>query len=144
MAFFWKTSHGLGATTLRELGMFRITRPSFSSCKGLRQGLIFPNDKIAFMLILHFWHLFWQFLCLEVTLVTWHCAPKQQVILREEAAQDWAIVKLPGSHGQPLLGKVKTAGQGYGFRASSEGSLEWQLKTWDSQRIVLVIESHAN
>ena len=32
------------------------------------------------------------------------------------------------SHQQPLLGKVKTAGQGYGFRASLGGSLEWQLK----------------
>ena len=31
------------------------------------------------------------------------------------------------------LGKMKTAGQGCGFRASSGGSLEWQLKPWDSQ-----------
>ena len=29
---------------------------------------------------------------------------------------------------QPLLGKVKSAGQGCGLHASSEGSLEWQLK----------------
>ena len=65
-----------------------------------------------------------------------HCVSKQPVILREGAAQDWAIEKLPGSHWQPLLGKVKTAGQGCGFCASSGGSLEWQLKPWNSQLIV--------
>ena len=41
------------------------------------------------------------------------------------------------SHPWPLLGKVKTAGQGCGFRASSGRSLEWHLKPWDSQLTVL-------
>ena len=45
--------------------------------------------------------------------------------------------KLLGSHQQPLLGKVKTAGQGCGFRASSGGSLKWQLKPGDSQLVLL-------
>ena len=39
-------------------------------------------------------------------------------------------------HSQHMLGKVKTAGQGCGLRASSGGSLECQLKPWDSQHIV--------
>ena len=34
------------------------------------------------------------------------------------------------SHPLPLLGKVKTADQGCGFRASSGGSFEKQLKPW--------------
>ena len=43
------------------------------------------------------------------------------------------------SHPQPLLGKVKTAGQGCGLHASSRGSLECQMKLWDSQHIVHVM-----
>ena len=59
----------------------------------------------------------------------------------EEAAQDWTIVKLPGSHGQSLQEKVKSAGQGYGFRASLEVLFEWQLKPWDSQLIVCILNN---
>ena len=40
------------------------------------------------------------------------------------------------SHTEFLLGKVQTACQGCGLRTSSGGSLEWQLKPWDSQHIV--------
>ena len=64
---------------------------------------------------------------------------KQPVILIDQAAHDWAIEKLPGSHHWPLLGKVKTAGQSCGFRASSGGSLQWQLQATDSHLTVWVI-----
>ena len=40
------------------------------------------------------------------------------------------------SHSQPLIGKVETAGQSCGFRASSGGLLAWQLKPQDYQLIV--------
>ena len=54
--------------------------------------------------------------------------PKQPGILIEQAAHDRDIENLPGSHHLPLQGKVKTAGQSCGFRASSGGSLEWHVK----------------
>ena len=64
------------------------------------------------------WHTNW----ISVTIhARNHCESKQQDTLSKEAAQNWAIEKLPESYQQPLLGKVKTAGQGFGFRASSEG-----------------------
>ena len=70
-----------------------------------------------------------------------HCATKQPVILIEQAEHDWAIEKLPGSHHPPLLGKVKTAGQSSGFRASLGGSPELQLKPWDSHLTVTRIKN---
>ena len=68
-----------------------------------------------------------------------HCVTKQPVILIDQAAHDWAIEKLPGSHHWPLLGKVKTAGQSCGFRASSGGSLQWQLQPPDSHLTVTFV-----
>ena len=38
-----------------------------------------------------------------------HCSTGSSVILIEQAAHNWTIEKLPGSHHLPLLGKVKTA-----------------------------------
>ena len=72
----------------------------------------------------------------NVTMSSAHCATKQPVILIQQAAHDWAIEKSHGSHHLPLQGKMKTAGQNSGFRASSGGSVEWQLKPWDSHLTV--------
>ena len=75
-----------------------------------------------------------------------HYASKLEVILIKQAAWDRAIQKLHGSHhcwmswsawtkgdcsshSQLLLEKVKTDGQGCGFRAPQGGSLLWQLKS---------------
>ena len=48
------------------------------------------------------------------------------------------------SHSQNILGKVKTACQGCGLHDSSGGSLEWQLKPWDSQHIVPRLHWYVN
>ena len=76
-------------------------------------------------------------------IITAHCATKQPGILIEQAAHDWAIEKLPGSHHLPLLGKVKTAGQSCGFRASSGGSLKLQLKPWVALLIHFIFDKFA-